>query len=238
LAIIFRPDYLLWIGPVLIMLSLQNRKGRTATVLALLAGTLLSISFSRWAYSLSAVMPETTSIRHTAELLLSTSVFNLGLVDGLGRSAFKLLTLIIWSMGPFALLLLASFTRQGRKEIIRINIIWFLPILLFLLFIHMSESAHVMPLLAPLYALVAIMSESKWGQYSAKKWLRAAAILSIIQFSFYPWRTDSTGLLRTLNAKAAYLSASGLRQIDHRKNIHTPSDFWPTKAHTPLMESK
>lgn len=237
LTIILRPDYLLWIGPLLIHLSIQRPKFRISTLIALPCGTLVSILLSKWAYSHSPPQPD-TSIQHTTELLFSTSVFNLGLIDGLGRSAIKLVMLLIWSMGPFLLLLMTSLTKSRHKDAILINFIWLLPALLFLLFIHMSEAAHVMPLLAPLYALTAIMAEDKWSNRSATNLLRIAAIVSIIQFSFYPWRTDCAGYTRTLNAKVAYLSAAGLRHIDHRRDIHTPSDFWPTKAHTPLTEKK
>jgi hypothetical protein len=243
-CIIFRPDALLWLGPiVLYMCWRRSRKSVFATASILLVGVAVSVLLSRWAYSHGVTQNASTTVMHTWQLLLRTSVFHLGFIDGLDRNVVKLGVLLTWSLGPFLPLLLAALIRRRTSRPVRnhalpILVIWILPALLFLLLIHMSEAGHVMPFLAPAYGLAAVLAESKWCNRKSILLFRVATILSIMQFSFYPWRAQTTGVARLINAKVAYLSASGLRQIDRRKDIHSPGDFWPTKAHTPQTPVK
>jgi hypothetical protein len=112
-------------------------------------------------------------------------------------------------------------------------LLWILPNLLFLLLIHMTEPGHVMLLIPAGYVLLALDAHSHFRAKTARMLVAGVAAASLLQFIAYPWSADSTGFKRTLDAKIAYISGQGLRQIDRRVEIHTPGDTWPTATHRP-----
>jgi hypothetical protein len=179
---------------------------------------------------------------HTRELVLATSVFRAGLVDGALRNAIKLVVFLAWAYGTGTLLLApalfwASRVRSGRA-VLGVVALWTVPMVLFLIVFHIAEPGYVMLLLPAGYAILGAGLQSRFGPRIATRVVIVLALASCAQFLFYPWSPDlpRTGgrlaSIRSLvNAKVAYMSASGLRNIDLRDRIHQPGDFWRTGAH-------
>ncbi|MFO0974490.1 MAG: hypothetical protein U1A27_13770 [Phycisphaerae bacterium] len=112
-----------------------------------------------------------------------------------------------------------------------------LPLLLFQLFVHVTEAGHVLWYVPFGYAILEreLAFAFPWRLRPGPVFvpdrrpllfLFVVFILSSFQFLAYPWSANVTGWRRTLNAKVAYLSGSGLMQIDQRRAIHQPNDFW------------
>lgn len=233
ISLLIRPDLLLWLGPLLVFHAWRKRRFTVLRVCLILAASLMLLMVvHRWIYSRSDLGDSDRQIAYTLSVILNTSVFNLGWVDGLFRNSFKLFGILTWGLGLFAILLPMAVYAAWRQR--RVFVAWWLlPPLGFLLLIHMSESGHVLPLLAPLYVLIALGYSSSDSKRPLL-WMRVAVAFSILQFLFYPWSSQTQGAKRHIDAKVAYLSAAGLRHIDERSKIHTPGDFWPTKAHQPI----
>ena len=99
----------------------------------------------------------------------------------------------------------------------------------------------MMPLLPVAYCLMALWLSERFRPAVATGIAVAIAMVSTVQFIAYPWSPSSTGFKRRLDAKIAYISGSGLRQIDRRAEINTPGDFWQTAVHhneTPRKEDE
>lgn len=232
-----RPDLLLWYAPLIVFCAAQvNRRAVIKSVAILGAGAATFLLFHHWTYSRSGIDHPSPSVGHTLAVILRTSVFHLGIVDGLLRTSIKLAAIIGWSMGLFAMLFVLAIRDFSRgifagSRMHLAFLIWFLPDGLFMFLFHMSEAGPLL-LVAPIYAMTALGLNGSHPR-SAVKWLRAAVVISILQFTFYPWSADSIGLKRTFDAKVGYLSAQGLRNINRRAEIHTSGDTWQTKVHRP-----
>jgi hypothetical protein len=83
---------------------------------------------------------------------------------------------------------------------------------------------------APLFLLAAIALHGL-DPYRGARLALLVAVASAAQFLIWPWNADSTGWKRVVDAKVAYMSRTGLNQIDQRERIHSPGDFWRTTAH-------
>jgi hypothetical protein len=175
-------------------------------------------------------------LSHTVDVLLATSFFRLGWVDGLLRNGAKLGMNLGWDLGVGAVAMVAWSAPAWRRirqlpDVGRTLLLCTIPLLLFLLLVHMSEAGHVILLLPAAYCWVALGLASAFRPRVAVVLALCIAAASCVQFAAYPWSADAKGVKRLVDAKVAYLSAAGLRQIDRRGRIHAPGDFWPTAAH-------
>lgn len=238
-----RPDVLLWIGPLLLWAA--RRRGRAACLVSAAALAFAALAWSMviagvYATGGDAAADGGPRLTHTIQKVLATSVFQLGLIDGLLRNAVKLIAVLGWSFGVGALIVAAAGASAMRRrgDASRVEgrppaafmILWIAPALAFNLFIHMTEPGHAIWHLPPLYLLAGALVARAWRASSAR-WLAVFAAASALQFALYPWSAASTGAKRILDAKVAYMSRCGLRQIDQREQIHQPGDIWRTRAH-------
>lgn len=236
IAIPLRPDLLIWLGPILLYTSFRTGPRKTWPVFPIVAAGVVTLFLvSNRLYNPDAASD--SSFAHTREVLLGTSVFRLGLVDGLLRSAVKLTGFLIWALGPATILLIIaplirprSFTRTHNNETRTIAILWLAPITLFFLTMHMSEAGHML-MLPPLYCLLALTLSTRFDLLVGRRIAVAVACLTAAQFVLYPWSANSKGMKRTLDAKMTYVSGQGLLHIDRRAEIHHMGDTWRTPAH-------
>jgi hypothetical protein len=234
---LLRFDLVAWCGPFVFLAGWRKpRKYQILGYYCLLA--VLNNFVRRQLYSDGSI--GAPSQDHTLNVIISTSVFKLGLVDGLCRSTVKLAAYLGWSLGVGMLLLIALGWRRMPVDARPAKLLlwlWCAPMTAFILLIHASEAGHMLPLIPAIYLLLAIQLSSlcrpRHGARppSAVVIMVALAACSMIQFLTYPWSSASTGPKRTLDAKVAYMSAAGLRHIDERRLIHDPGDFWPTATH-------
>ena len=235
-----RPDYLYWLGPMVLYGVWTCRRKSVVRVLSIVLlsyGSLIATILYLYGGVNSTVQPIGNG-HLWVEGLLNTSVFRLGVMDGVVRSAAKLLGIGVWVFGASGLLLVISFCLVGRIGTSRPSVVvfllwWTLPLTAFVLLIHMTEPGHVILLIPAVYVLMAAALTAIVKSDFAVRIMSGVVLCSIVQFVGWPWSVDAVGWQRTLNAKIAYLSAEGLRQIDHRWDIHTPSDLWPTPMHRP-----
>jgi hypothetical protein len=204
--------------------------------------SLLAIAAAFWwsvtsrLYASPSATPPSPSLQHTLQKILATSTFRLGLIDGLARNAVKLAVYLVWTLGlaclPLAALLPGTVTRLWRtdRRTLTVLTLWLAPALAFNLLIHMTEPGHAIWHLAPLYLLLGIGLQQRFARH-APRLAAVVALATALQFIAYPWSESSPGWKRTLDGKAAYLSRIGLQRIDRRALVHTPGDFWRTRAH-------
>ncbi len=235
IGLCLRADILLTTGAIIAFVAWRLRAvGGLKALLILAAGIILMASTMAVVYGRADTNLPTPQLRHTLHVILDTSVFRLGLIDGLARNAVKLGMNLTWHLGaavfllPFALL----YHARGAKCDTRILLLlWWAPTTAFLLLIHMTEPGHMLSLLPVAYVLIALWVHDRFKPAVAVKIAAAIAVFSAAQFVFYPWSTSDTGFKRLLDAKIAYVSGQGLRQIDRRSDIHHPGDYWPTVVH-------
>ena len=236
IGLTLRPDLLIYLGPLVAYTAWRQRKGAgAAAIIILVAGSLATYALVVHLYSRGDAASAAARFAHTRNVVLGTSVFELGLLDGLARNLIKIVANLAWDFGPAIILLPPAiwvFLRQWRnsKRISLLVIIWILPGGLFLLLMHVVQG-YLMLLLPVGYLLIGLALQARCASKAATQIAAALAVLSACQFLFYPWSAESTGLKRLLDAKIAFQSAAGLRQIDRRKDIHRHGDFWPTRAH-------
>ncbi|HKQ46896.1 MAG TPA: hypothetical protein VJZ71_02370 [Phycisphaerae bacterium] len=235
IGLCLRVDLLLTVGPVIAFAVWRGRAVGGFKALLILAGGVILLTVATAAvYGRADVRLPAPHLRHTVDVVLNTSVFRLGPVDGLARNAVKLGINIGWHMGAAALLLplAVMYNGRGAKRDTRILLLlWWMPTAAFLLLIHMTEPGHMLPLLPPAYCLIALWLNDRFRPEAADRWMRAIVFVSVIQFVAYPWSASSTGFKRILDAKIGYVSGEGLRHIDRRAEIHAPGDFWQTPLH-------
>lgn len=229
-----RPDIAVWFAPVLLGSTLRHRDYlfSAIVVMALATAAFAWMAASQAFYSAA---PGAPTWWHTRDKLLATSVFRLGLIDGLARNSVKLAANLAWSLGIGLLVLamhLPSIRRARREErgVLALIALWLAPALAFNAFIHMTEPGHAIWHIAPLILLLAMLVERRSGP-RAWQALAVIVIASALQFTAYPWSERSHGWKRVLDAKIAYVSRVGIKNIDRRGAIHTPGDLWRTKAH-------
>lgn len=230
-----RADLLLTVGPMIAFVAWRLRAiGGLKAMLILTAGVVLLASATAVIYGRADPRLPAPQLSHTLNVVFGTSVFRLGLVDGLARNAVKLGVNLIWHLGAAVLLLPVAILHNGRgaKHDTRILLLlWWFPTAAFLLLVHMTEPGHMMPLLPVGYCLIALWMNERFKPAVATKLVAGIAVFSAVQFVAYPWSPSSTGFKRRVDAKIAYVSGAGLRQIDRRGEIHTPGDYWQTAVH-------
>lgn len=232
-----RSDLMIYLGPLVLWTAwkLGRRPLATATFL-LAAGVVLNGLIVALLYGRTAGGPATPSLQHTIDVILGTSVFKLGPVDGLARNLVKIALNLGWNLGvavialPICVLIVWRRRRMLPPGISAILILWAGPCLLFLAMMHVVQGYFVL-LLAAGYAVLGLGLQAVSSPARRNACAAATVAMSVIQFLAYPWSPDATGLPRLLNAKIAYLSRAGLMQIDRRSEIHTPGDTWRTAAH-------
>ncbi|MFQ5429219.1 MAG: hypothetical protein ACE5E1_02815 [Phycisphaerae bacterium] len=232
IGLFLRPDLLLYLGP-LVLYAAWRLRSRTAPMIVAAGGLACAavIAFLYTRHDAAAA----SRFAHTREVLLGTSVFQLGLLDGLLRNAVKIGANLVWDFGLGVFLLpVTAWTlrRDRRRDRPRFALfaLWLAPGGLFLLLMHVVQG-YFLILLPAGYLLIGCMLRSRLAPRSATRLAAAVALFSLAQFLFYPWSADSTGFKRLLDAKVAFQSAAGLRHIDQRAKIHHGGDYWPTRAH-------
>lgn len=240
-AIFLRPDLCLWLGPMFVnaALRIRNRRMTRGIILITAAAALFALVNVGLYGGDAATAP---SARHTLDVVLGMSVFRLGLVDGLARNAVKLAAVLGWVVGPPMLVWVLgtilskdssrpNTTGRTPAAARRWLALWVLPMLTFVLFIHMSEAGHILLVIPAVYVAIALSLQRRAAAARASRVAAAMALASAVQFSLYPWSPESVGVKRLIDAKVGYISGPGLWQIDRRAEIHRPGDFWPTDAH-------
>lgn len=241
-SMLLRPDLLMWVGPLVITAAWRFKwTERLIAVGVLLVGTVAVIGVQDWVYGRATSVAEVPQIGHTLDVILNTSVFRLGLVDGLVRNGVKLAAIGAWQVGPPVLITLIGCLSFGkgkaaaedgqRPPAVEFALVWMLPLGVFLVLVHMTEAGHVLVLIPAVYWLIAHALARRCTRRAATALSIVIAAASAAQFVAYPWSARSRGFKRTLDAKVAYVSMAGLRSIDEREMIHTPGDFWRTSAH-------
>jgi hypothetical protein len=235
-----RLDFLAWLGPLFLFTMWRLRRRRPwACVLPLLISVAIYVPVVLWLYGREVQGRDTyDQFSYWLEVLFGGSVFRLGFYDGFIRNCAKFFGILAWLFGAATLLFVPAFLclRRIRSRFpgaIAFLLIWTLPLTAFVLLIHMSEPGHIILLVPAGYCLVCFWLEVCTWPATALRIASAIALASAVQFLGYSWSAQVSGWRRALNAKVAYLSASGLRQVDHRWDIHTPSDIWPTAVHRP-----
>ncbi len=163
----------------------------------------------------------------------------MGLVDGLLRNLVKIVLNLSWDLGLAVLLLPPAIVgvARGRARIGvhtpwagTVLLLWVVPSLTFLVLMHVVQG-YFMLLLPAAYCLIGLALQDRYRSAVAVRVAAAIAICSAAQFMLWPWSAQGSGVKGLVDAKIAFQSASGLRQIDKRPTIHTPGDFWHTAAH-------
>lgn len=236
-AAFLRPDLLLWLGPMVVFGAWGFKwRHRVVTLAGGAVTVVLLLALVSWLYGRAGGAQSGPQLSHTADVVFGTSVFRLGIKDGFARSLVKFGVNLVWDFGLSSLLIVAAVVQWRRVRdrwpgVSTFVLHWVGPITGFVLLIHMSEPGHIMLLIPAGYCVMGLGLTARYSTRTATRLAAAAAVLSGCQFLFYPWSVESTGFKRLLDAKISYLSASGLRQIDRRAEIHTPGDFWHTVAH-------
>lgn len=250
-CLFLRTDVLLYLGPLLLYGAYLHR--RIGTALALLIPPLALGCFYLITIQLyTDAEPDAFARRsaHARDVVLGTSVFELGIVDGLLRNAVKVIVNLAWNFGGVVLGLL--FARAARRlshslydrgnadapmlttELQQTRTIflfvWIMPGLAFLLLMHCVQGYFLW--VFPALCLAIVTSAVRWSSHHITRFaLYLALALNVLLFTMYPWSADTTGIKRTIDAKIGYLSLQGLKHIDRRGAIHLQGDTWKTGAH-------
>ena len=232
-----RMDLLIYLGPMLTYVAWRFRWGRgLGAMLVVAAGFGALLTVSSYLYGRADPTQARPELAHTFDVVFGTSVFRCGFVDGLLRNLAKMGVNLGWDFGvgslllPPAVWLAVRRRRDGPAERTAVLLLWTVPIAGFLALMHVVQG-YFMLLLPAGYCVIGLALQSRFKPRPAACVAAAIAVCSTVQFLAYPWSTQSTGFKRLLDAKIAFQSASGLRQIDRRKDIHTPGDYWRTPAY-------
>ncbi len=240
-----RADLLIYLGPMVAYAAWRFRWRRGATAMGVLAaGVCVFLAMTSYLYGRGDVAAVRPDIGHTVDVVLGTSVFKLGFVDGLLRNLVKMVLNVGWDYGAGVLLLppaVWAVVRRGcgeNVELGKVLLLWSVPISVFLATMHVVQGYFLL-LLPAGYCVIGIALQGWFKGRSAVRVAAIVAMLSFAQFVCYPWSPELPGpdagaavrFKRLLDAKIAFQSASGLRQIDRRGEIHYQGDTWPTKAH-------
>jgi len=227
-AIGLRADLLMWTGPLVVWAA-----WRISRPMGALVALGLAVSAAAWAIGVRHLYQGegAPSVRHTLEVVWSTSTFSRGIIDGLLRNTSKLGAYLAWGLGiggPVAAWAMLGIVRRPplRTKVGRFVLVWIGPGLAFQMLIHITELGHAVWYLPAVYLVMGLAVSTISRRSVALGIMVALVAASIIQFSSYPWSSGVSGWRRVLNAKVAFASASGLRQIDQRGRIHRPNDFW------------
>lgn len=235
IGVFLRADLLIFLGPLLAYAAWRSRPGGWIAGGVLACGIGGYVRLVMMLYTTADGRMPLQSLSHTADVIFGTSVFELGLIDGLARNISKIVINIVWDLGVAAVLIIPATlglvrSRRSEPQQFRFLSLWALPCLAFLLLMHVVQGYFVLLLLAT-YCCIGLYLHRRLKPAIATRVAALLAICSLCQFTLYPWSADSTGFKKLLDAKIAFLSATGLRRIDERASIDKPGDFWPTAAH-------
>lgn len=250
IGVFLRTDCLIYFGPLFAFAlwrirKVQARAAALAPIVAFAGFYVLMHSL----YGRGGATIFADRFAHSRQVLLGTSLFGAGFIDGLLRNLLKIAVNLTWNVGPLAVVFACTWllkrcrdddatspmdyesdaparTRAART----LPAIWVLTGLTFLALFHVVEG-YFLWVLPGIYIIAADRLQRRIGARSATRCMIIVVLVSIAQFLGYPWSAESTGEKRTLDAKIAYLSAMGLMQIDERDRIHEDGDYWRTKAH-------
>ena len=241
-----RTDVLLYLGPLLLFGAYCHR--RITTAAALILPPLALAAFYWLAHQIYAgAEPDAFARRslHARDVVLGTSVFELGLVNGLLRNGVKVLTNLGWNLGWLTVVLgVAALLRRlthslyDEGNVCSVDesatlasrrrwfvAVWLMPGLLFLTLMHCVQG-YFLWILPPLCLGGTLIAQHFLSQRALATALVIAIVFTVLQFLLYPWSADSEGTKRTIDAKIGYLSIRGLAHIDRRSEIHLPGDTW------------
>ncbi|GEM_PF-1857026 len=247
IGVFLRTDCLIYFGPLFAWAAIRTTRSRAR--LAVVIPVIAVASFyvlMRYLYGRAGVDVFAQRFDHSREVLLGTSLFGAGFIDGLVRNLVKLLVNLGWNVGPLGLALVVAFVMK-RKDAdvddaaaaseaisprIRSGVIalWLATGLTFLALFHVVEG-YFLWVLPGAFAGAAGILQRRLGQRRAIGVMALAIAVSVGQFLIYPWSADSDGLKRTLDAKIGYLTARGLMHINERERIHNDGDVWRIPAH-------
>ncbi|MBK8271117.1 MAG: hypothetical protein IPK83_23505 [Planctomycetes bacterium] len=201
----------------------------------LLVAALAFVSATRLAYLRGDEAAVAARLAHTQDVVLNTSVFRAGLVDGLLRNVIKIGVNLGWDLGlafpvfVFSVGYLARCWRAMQPGAWLVGM-WLAPGLLFLACFHVVQGYFL--ILLPAALLCIGLALERWrGVVVARRAAIGIVVASAVQFLAYPWSVESTGWKRTVDGKIGFLSRAGLMGIDQRERIHEDGDFWRTGAH-------
>ncbi len=236
IGVFLRLDLLIYLGPVVLYTAwrMRGRAGLVAVVI-LLAGTAAAYGLTLYLYSRGDGGAQ--RLVHAREVILGTSVFRLGVVDGLLRNLVKVLVNVAWDFGLAAPLIpcavwIVARDRRRLGDAPGLLAIWLLPGVMFLSLTHVVQG-YFMLLLPAGYALIGLALGAKLPTPAAVRIVAVVALFSVAQFIFYPWSDSGSGFKRILDDKIAFQSGQGLRHIDRRNVTHRPGDYWPTNNRSP-----
>ncbi|HVP13272.1 MAG TPA: hypothetical protein VMV94_19015 [Phycisphaerae bacterium] len=231
-----RADLLIGLGPMVAYVGFRHlRRGGWIALLITAAGCIALVGVTARLYARTDPAQLHPDLSHTLDVVSGTSVFRLGLIDGLLRNASKIAVNLGWDFGVAAVLLpwaIWSIAR-GRSEgggIRLLLLLWALPWTAFLLLMHVVQG-YFMLLLPAGYCAIGLALQSRCRSRAATRLAAVLTICSVLQFTLYPWSPESLGIKRLVDAKIGFQSAAGLRHIDKLPEIHQPGDFWPTAAY-------
>ncbi len=251
-CLFLRTDVLLYLGPLLLFGAYCHR--RSATAAALILPPIALVVFYWLAQQIYAgAEPDAFARRslHARDVVMGTSVFELGLIDGLLRNGVKMCANLGWNLGSLVVALIVgtllrrlthSLYDEGSAGAINASanlttwrrwflLIWIAPGLLFLMLMHCAQGYFLWIL--PVICLgCVLLAQRLMPQRAVATTLFIALVITTVQFVFYPWSAASTGTKRTIDAKIGYQSLRGLQQIDRRELIHKQGDTWKTNAHS------
>ncbi len=247
-----RADLLVFLGPLVVYSAFRCGRGAVwRTAIPLIVGVAGYLAITSYLYGRAVSAAPRPDLSHTIDVVLGTSVLKLGLVDGLLRNVVKIVLNISWDMGvavlllpPVIVIVVRGRARNLASELARIHgqtpwvgtvlLLWVVPSLVFLVLMHVVQG-YFMLLLPAAYCVIGLALQARCRLDVAVRVAAAIAICSAAQFMLWPWSAQGSGLKGLLDAKIAFQSASGLRQIDKRPAIHTPGDFWHTAAHEAVL---
>lgn len=236
IALWLRPDNLIYLGPMLAYVAwrLRHRGGWIPLLIPALALAAYLVTTS-YLYGRNEGNATGPNLAHTLGVIFGTSAFKLGMVDGVLRNAIKIVVNLAWDFGPaLAILPLAiAYLIKHRKRLSPLPLFmlfWAAPLLSFLLLMHVVQG-YCMLLIPAGFCAIGVYLQKRHRRTVATGLAILIAACSFTQFALYPWSAESVGWKRLLDAKIAFQSASGLRQIDRRSDIHNDGDFWRTAAH-------
>lgn len=233
IGLFLRPDLLIYLGPMFFvaMWRVRGRRSIASLLIVVVAVAMFALLSSHLYGRGTGPKP---SLSHTVDVILGTSVFKLGLVDGLARNAVKIAGNLAWDFGIGLVILIYSLARLALRRPERsvgiFLMCWLTPGLLFLFLMHVVQGYFLL-LLPAGYLCIALAFEKCHSTSKATMVLMIIAICSAAQFLFYPWSPTGSRWKRALDSKLAFQSAVGLMNLDKDPTINHSGDIWPTEAH-------
>ncbi len=236
-GVFVRADLPVYTGPVLFAAVIRHRSVmlfiRSSAIMV--TGCALFLLTVHTIYGRGVPGEVAERAAHTVEVVLGTSVFRAGFVDGLFRNGVKIAAFLGWQLGVALMMFawmvptLVHRARSGDYGA-RLILLWLLPGLVFLLCLHVAPG-YFLVLLPAFYLAVGRMIETARGLASARRVGAVVLVATVVQFMAYPWSSSSTGWKRTMDAKISYLSRIGLKHADERVRINEDGDVWRIPAH-------